>query len=293
MSNRAIPGATGITVAVNLSKMRRVGARPSLARYIAALWGRRQFIVFDARVRVQSANDNDRLGSLWLILTPVLNGLTYYFVFGILLGTSRGIENFLGYLVVGVFTFQMSSSAILLGARSLTNNRSVVQAFNFPRAALPLATNLRELLSNIPATIIMLLIIIVAAPLEEITWRWFLIIPAIGLQSLFNLGVGMLLAPLVLKVNDIANLLSFVMRIWMYGSAVFYSLDRFSAYPELVNILELNPLFVVIDIMRDSLLYSATPSLDSWAVLSSWALGTFVLGFVLFWWKEESYGRTD
>lgn len=293
MSNRATRETAGITVAVNLSRMRRVGARPTLARYIAALWGRRQFIMFDARARVQSANDNDRLGSLWLILTPVLNGLTYYFMFGILLGTSRGIENFVGYLVIGVFTFQMSRASIMQGARSLTSNSKVIQAFNFPRAALPLAANLRELLSSIPATITMLLIIIIAAPVEEITWRWLLIFPVIGLQFLFNLGVGLILAPLVLKVNDIGNLLSFVLRLWMYGSAVFYSLDRFAAYPNLVSALEYNPLFMVIDILRDSLLYSTTPSWDTWAVLSLWAFGTLIVGFVLFWRKEESYGRTD
>ena len=293
MSDRSTKDAAGITVAVNLSRMRRVGARPSLARYIAALWGRRQFIMFDARARVQSANDNDRLGSLWLILTPILNGMTYYFMFGVLLGTSRGIENFLGYLVIGVFTFQMSRASITQGASSLTGNRKVIQAFNFPRAALPLAGNLRELLSSIPATITMLLIIIVAAPVEEITWRWFLIIPAIGLQFLFNLGVGLIVAPLVLKVNDIGNLLSFVLRLWMYGSAVFYSLDRFAAYPQLVRVLEMNPLFIVINILRDSLLYSTTPSWESWTVLSSWALGTLIIGFLFFWRKEESYGRTD
>lgn len=293
MSSRAKQETAGITVAVNLSKMRRVGARPPLGQYIAALYGRRQFIMFDARARVQSANDNDRLGSLWLILTPILNGMTYYFMFGVLLGTSRGIENFLGYLVIGVFTFQMSRSSISQGARSLASNRKVIQAFNFPRAALPLAANLRELLSSIPATITMLLIIIVAAPVEEISWRWLLIIPAIGLQFVFNLGVGMILAPLVLKVNDIGNLLSFVLRLWMYGSAVFYSLDRFAAYPELVSVLELNPLFIVIDILRDSLLYSTTPSWNSWAVLSTWAFGTLVIGFVSFWRKEESYGRID
>lgn len=293
MIDEVTQGPAGITVAVNLSRMRRVGARLSLSRYIAALWGRRQFIMFDARARVQSANDNDRLGSLWLILTPILNGMTYFFMFGILLGTSRGIENFLGYLVIGVFTFQMSSSSISQGARSITANQKVIQAFNFPRAALPLAVNLRVLLSSIPATIAMLLIIIVAAPIEEITWRWLLILPAILLQFLFNLGMGLIFAPLVFKVNDIGNLLSFVLRFWMYGSAVFYSLDRFAAYPLLVAILELNPLYLVIDIMRDSLLYSITPSLQSWSVLTLWAVGALSVGFVLFWRKEESYGRAD
>nr|WP_245192500.1 ABC transporter permease [Arthrobacter pigmenti] len=273
--------------------MRRIGAKPSFPDYLVQLWDRRQFIFFDAQSRVQSANDKDRLGSLWLILTPILNGLTYFFIFGILLGTSRGIENFIGYLVIGIFTFQISAGAVVQGSKSLVSNSSMIQAFNFPRAALPIAVNIRQLLASIPSTIVMLLIIIVAAPVEEITWRWLLVVPAIVLQHLFNLGIGMLLAPAVLKVNDIGNLLSFFMRLWMYGSAVFYSFDRLSGYPFLVSVLEANPLFCVIDIIRDSVLYNTTPSFQTWAVLALWAFAAIAAGFVLFWRQEESYGRVD
>ena len=90
---------------------------------------------------------------------------------------------------------------------------------------------MRELLSNIPVTIVMLLFVIFTAPAEEITWRWFLIIPAILLQFLFNLGIGMLLAPLLLKIPDLSHLLSFVIRFLMYASAVFFAEDRFGKYP--------------------------------------------------------------
>ncbi|NKX55365.1 ABC transporter permease [Arthrobacter mobilis] len=282
-----------ITVPVSLKKLRRIGARPGFTDYLVQLWDRRQFIAFDAQARVQTANDKDKLGSLWLILTPLFNGLTYYFIFGMLLGTGRGIDNFVGYLVIGIFTFQFSASAILAGARSLVANESVIKAFTFPRAALPIAANLRELLSSVPSTIVMLLLVIVAAPVEEITWRWLLIIPVMLLQHLFNLGLSMLLAPFLYKVHDIGNLLSFVLRLWMYGSAVFYSFDRFNEYPPLVKILEANPLFCVIDIVRDSVLYAATPAWQSWATLAVWSLGLLAAGFFVFWRQEESYGRVS
>ena len=68
------------------------------------LWDRRSFIFFDARARVQSGHDNNHLGIAWLVLTPVLTGLSFYLIFGLLLGTSKGIENFIGYLIIGVFT---------------------------------------------------------------------------------------------------------------------------------------------------------------------------------------------
>lgn len=294
MSLATMPAAEGIARATPVQRRRRlqrVGARPGFADYLHRLWAYRRFIAYDAKSRVMSGNRRDRLGSIWLILNPVLNGLTYYLIFGLLLKTGGGIENFIGYLVIGVFLFQFSSRAITNGARSVQQNRSVIQAFSFPRASLPIAVNLRELLANIPVFIVMMLIVLLAPPTEAITWKWVLIIPALTLQWVFNLGVGLILARVISKVNDVVHLLSFALRAWMYASAVFYSYERFIDHPALLRIVELNPLFNVLDIVRDCLLYAQLPSWQSWAVLSCWAVGTLAVGTVFFWRAEETYGR--
>lgn len=280
-----------VSVPVNLVRLTKVGQRPDFLDYLVQLWDRRSFIFFDARARVQSGNDKNHLGSAWLVLTPLLNGLSFYLIFGLFLGTSKGIDNFIGYLIIGVFTFSMSTRSILGGAKSLTGNTSMIRAFQFPRASLPIAVNVRELLSNIPVTIVMLLFVIFTSPAEEITWRWLLIIPAIALQFLFNLGIGMLLAPVLLKIPDLSHLLSFIIRFLMYVSAVFFAEERFGKYPVVRTIMDFNPIYQVIKIIRDSVLYDTTPSWRAWGVLGLWALGSVGAGLFVFWRGEESYGR--
>lgn len=291
MSIKERAKAPTVSVPVNLVRLSKVGQRPDLLDYLVQLWDRRSFIIFDARARIQSGHEKTNLGTAWLVLTPVLSGLSFYLIFGLLLDTSKGIPNFVGYLIIGVFTFQMTTRSILGGAKSLTSNTSMIRAFQFPRASLPIALNVRELLSNIPVTIVMLLFVIFAGPAEEISWRWLLIIPAILLQFLFNLGIGMLLAPIILKVPDFSMLLSFALRLVMYASAVFFSEHRFDDYPVLRTIMDCNPVFQVIKIIRDSVLYDTTPSWRSWAVLGVWALGSIAAGLFIFWRGEESYGR--
>lgn len=280
-----------VSVPVNLVRLTKVGQRPDFLDYLVQLWDRRSFIFFDARSRVQSGNDKTHLGTAWLVLTPVLNGLSFYLIFGVLLGTGKGIDNFIGYVLIGTFTFQMSTRSILGGAKSLTSNTSMIRAFQFPRASLPIAVNVRELLSNIPVTIVMLLFVIFTAPAEEITWRWLLIVPAILLQFLFNLGIGMLLAPVLLKIPDLSHLLNFVVRFLMYVSAVFFAESRFGKYPVMRTIMDFNPIFQVIKIIRDSVLYDTTPAWRAWEVLALWALGSVAAGLFVFWRGEESYGR--
>ncbi|WP_427130785.1 ABC transporter permease [Pseudarthrobacter sp. S9] len=278
-------------LSVDMRRLTRVGSRPGFLDYLVRLWDFRQFIFYDARARVQSGTRRDRLGSAWLLLNPIFNGLTYYLIFGLLLKTSKGIENFVGYLVVGIFIFQFSSGAITAGARSIRSNKSVVQAFNFPRAALPIGANVRELLAAVPLILAMLLIVVVLPPSEKITWLWILLVPAILLQSLFNLGIGLILARMISRVHDITHLIPFAMRAWMYVSAIFYTYDRFVTQPQILAAIKLNPLFNVIDIVRDCVLYARVPQWQSWAILAAWALGALAVGLVYFWKGEESYGR--
>ncbi|MCQ2000395.1 ABC transporter permease [Arthrobacter zhaoxinii] len=282
-----------VTVAVDLRKVSRVGAKPPLLDYLVSLWNYRHFMLYDARARVQTGNSRDRLGSAWLLLDPLLNGLGYFAIFGLLLNAGRGVENFIGYLIIGIFLFQMSSRSIVNGARVIRTNQNVIQAFNFPRATLAVAVNIRELLANIPVLIMMFLLVIFLAPVEEITWRWVLVIPAVLLQVLFNLGAGLVLAPVVAKFNDLVHIISFGMRFWMFTSCVMFSIERYNSVPWLKSAVEANPLYLLLTIVRESVLYAQTPVWQSWAGLSAWALGALVLGIVVFWKREESYAGNN
>ncbi|MHA7276364.1 ABC transporter permease [Arthrobacter sp. Hz1] len=282
-----------VPTSVDLRPLTRVGAKPPFFDYLVALWDYRHFVFFDAKASVQTGNTKDRLGSFWLILNPVLNGLTFYLIFGVLLQASRGMENFIGYLIIGVFLFQMSSRAISTGARAIPSNLKVIQAFNFPRATLLLSVNIRELLTSVPVVITMLVLVLLLEPTEDITWLWLLIIPALLLQTVFNLGIGLLLARAVSKVNDLANFVGFAMRLWMYASCVMFSIELFDPYPAVRPFIELNPLYQVLTIVRQAVLYSEVPSWESWAILGAWALGALAVGMIYFWFAEETYGRDE
>ncbi|UPO78657.1 ABC transporter permease [Arthrobacter sp. Helios] len=280
-------------LSVDLKPLARVGAKPQFFDYLISTWNYRHFVLYDSRARVQSGNRQDRLGSAWLLLNPLLNGLGYFLIFGVLLGASRGIENFIGYLVIGVFLFQISTRSIVNGSKVIRTNQNVIQAFNFPRATLVLSVNVREFIANIPVLLAMLLLISLIPPVEEITWRWLLLVPALALQLIFNLGVGFLLAPLVARFNDLVHVISFLMRFWLFASCVMFSIDRYSSWPLIKSAVELNPLYLLLSIVRSSLLYAETPPWQSWAALAAWAFGALAMGIICFWRGEETYGRND
>ncbi|WP_237709061.1 ABC transporter permease [Citricoccus sp. CH26A] len=270
-----------------------MGARPHLFRYIGQLFTYRHFVLFDARARVAGSSTNDSLGRLWMVLNPILNGATYFLVFGILLGTGRGIENFIGYLIIGVFMFRYTTSAVTSGSKSIVGNRAVIRAFSFPRATLPIAVNVRELLSNVPTFVMMFILILMIPPAEDISWTWLLFFPVLALQFIMNLGLSLFLARMVARWNDVTHLIAFGTRAWLYISAVFFSVERFEDTPLLIGLMHANPMFCVLDITRDALLYGGVGDPGRWLVLGGWALGSLVIGGIVFWQAEETYGRAQ
>lgn len=292
------PSPTGsepsvVPTSVDLRGLTRVGAKLPFLDYLIAIWDFRHFAFYDARANVQTSTSSDKLGSIWLVLNPVLNGLTYLLIFGVLLQVSRGVENYIGFLIIGVFLFQMSSRAITTGARAIRANLKVVQAFDFPRASLLLAINLRELIGSVPVFLAMFILILLAPPAEVITPLWLLLPPALVLQIVFNLGVGLILARLVAKTNDLANFIPFVLRLLMYGSCVIFPISLFDPFPLLRSVIEINPLYQLLTIVREAVLYAQYPAWQSWAILAVWALGALAVGLVFFWHGEEEYGRDE
>jgi teichoic acid transport system permease protein len=225
------------------------------------------------------------------VLNPLVDGAVYFLVFGVLMKGGRGIDNFIGYLLIGVFLFQFTTQSINGGARSVQSGKNLIRAFTFPRAALPISVVLRNLLNLGPTLVTLAALIYFIPPAEEYTWRIALVAGALALQVMFTTGLSLLVARWAAALPDITNLIGMVMRVWLYASAVFFSFDTLVKDPDLRMWLEVNPMFIVLDIVRDCVLYATTPDPMRWVWLGGWAVGMLLIGFVTFWRAEESYGR--
>ncbi|MEU8754059.1 ABC transporter permease [Streptomyces chartreusis] len=273
------------------------GARPSLPQYVRQLWARRHFIGAFATAKLTAQYSQAKLGQVWQVMTPLLNAAVYYFIFGMLLGTSHGVPDYIPFLVTGVFVWTFTQSSIMAGTRAISGNLGLVRALHFPRAALPISfalQQLQQLLFSMAALFVILLCF--GIPLAA---SWLLVLPALFLQFTFNAGVAMVMARMGAKTPDIAQLMPFVLRTWMYASGVMFSISHVTGshkgLPSWVpELLQANPAAVYIDLMRFALIDSFHASQlppHVWAIATGWALLAGVGGFIYFWKAEETYGR--
>lgn len=280
----------GEYVTVHLDQLRPVYGRPPFVEYWLRVWQRRQFVLADARGRVVSSTQGFLLGTAWLVLKPIFDAMAYLVIFGFVLKMSRGIDNFLGYLLIGIFLFGFTTRTISAGANALHAGRNLIKGFSFPKAVLPVAVVVRECLNLVP-TLVVLVVLVVAIPPHAtpgVTWVAF---PAVlALQILFTAGVSLLAARATAHMKDLTHVIAVVTRFWFYGSGVFFNFENFGPPAWVMTIIELNPMFQVLDMSRDLLLYATWPSGVSWAILGGWTLVALVWGMVAFWRGEESYG---
>ena len=246
----------------------------------------------------------------------------------------------------------------MAGVRSISGNIGLVRALHFPRASLPVSFSLQQLQQLLYSMIVLFAVAVGFGSYPSLSW--LLILPALALQFLFNTGLALVMARLGSKTPDLAQLMPFVMRTWMYASGVMFSIPvMLKDKPAwIADVLQYNPAAVYMDLIRFALIFarmgSKTPDLAQlmpfvlrtwmygsgvmfsipvmlegkpawiadvlqynpaaiymdlvrfalidgygsenlpqhvWAVGLAWALVVGVVGFVYFWKAEERYGR--
>jgi teichoic acid transport system permease protein len=314
---------------------RRYGLRPSALRptvssYLGQLWQRRHFIIAFATARNIALYTEAKLGQLWQVLTPLLNAGVYFLIFGELLHINRGIPNYLGFVVTGVFVFNFTQRSFISTSTVMTENLDLIRALQFPRAALPLGYVVIEMQQMALSMVVLIPILLLTG--EPLTWYWLLAIPALVLQTLFNVGCGLACARLGAHVNDFSQLLPFLMRTWLYVSGVIFSISTLDLNGLGKSLLQVNPAALYITLIRNALLttqrqsapgskpysnalctvwqtlgqkkgaptrylydsaycHSAINPAHLWYYAAGWAVLALVVGFFFFWRAETGYGR--
>jgi len=267
------------------------GARPSFPHYIADLWARRHFIVSYTKASNAATYSRSLLGQFWQVLTPLLNAFVYYIIFGILLRTSRGVHNYICFLIIGVFVFHFMTHAMNMASKAVQSNLNLIRTLRFPRASLPLGTTTQCVQQFLISVVVLIPVALFTG--EYPTKKWLLILPSVVLCTVFTLGLSLIVARIGARIPDTTQILPFILRTWLFFSGVFYNVDKVAnRHGEFVRlVMHLNPGAVYIDLMRSSMLHLHPYYKWDWIAGVAWAVVAISFGLVYFWHAEEDYGR--
>ncbi len=227
--------------------------RPGVSTRPAALWQRRRAVRLlvgrDLRVRYASS----ALGYLWSVLEPLLLAGIYWFVFTQVFTRSVGEEPYIVFLLAGLLPWTWFNGAVTDAARALHTEAKLVRSTNVPREVWVVRVVLSkgvEFLLSLP--VLFGFALAFRAPLD---WHLVLLLPGAVLMAALVLGVGLLLAPLVVLVRDLERVVRIALRLGFYATPVIFAVSDVPG--RLSTLFALNPLAGVIELNRAG--FSAGP----------------------------------
>lgn len=227
-------------------------AAPSVGTYLRDVWRRREFAVVVPAQDLRAQNMDTALGQLWHLVNPALLVGVYFLVFGVLLDTRRGVDNFLGFLIVGVVLFHLFQRVVQDAAVCIVRNLGLVRSIQFPRILLPLATVNGQSLAFVPALGVALLTLLITG--ERPGFRWLLLAAVLVAMYAFNLGAALVVARVGASVRDLQRLLPHLLRLLFYASGVIFSVEAFVTSEAWRRAFAINPVYDLITCARWCLL---------------------------------------
>jgi teichoic acid transport system permease protein len=252
--------------------------------YLQELWRRREFAMALGLGNLRARNASTSLGLLWWVLNPLLLGGVYFLVFGIFFGGRRP-DDFLVYLLSGMFPFHFTSQSMTGGANSIIQNAKLLANLRFPRLILPIST-LIEALVGFLASLVVLFGVVLASGIildrDYFTFRLAYLPLIIAIHLVFNLGLGSITARLAVPFRDINNLLPYINRIWLYVTPIIWPLSFIaSADPWIKSLIRLNPMYDIVGLYRSAFLGDLLV-LDQVIGAILWAVGMGIVGVAVF-----------
>lgn len=221
------------------------------------------------------------LGMGWSLISPLLNLLIMYLVFGQLLGAN--VEHYVIFLFAGQLVFSYFADATSLGMASLVTNADIFSRVNVPKYLFLFSQNVSSLI-NFFITLIVFFIF-VAADGIAFNWKFVMLIFPISCLLIFNIGMGLILSALFVFFRDMQYLWGIATQLIMWMSAIFYPIDSFSQFGRYLFLL--NPLYLFIRYFRKIVIDSVIPVPQFHFLMIADALIALGLGI----WMYRRYNR--
>lgn len=273
---------------IDLERLHPPGFHGSVGAYLGQVWDRRQYLWHVPRSELRGQQSNTVLGNLWHLLNPVLSIAVYYVIFGLVLRTDRGVDNFIVFLSVGVFLFQFTQRSTVEGSKSLVRNRGLMRTLSFPRALLPLSAVITQAMMAAPTLLVIWAVAAMTG--ERPSPSWLLLPLVVAWQTLLNIGLACIAARANHAFGDVQNLLPYLFRLLFYGSGVLFLVDAYlTSHPQARWIFYVNPLYGFIEMGRWTVLGTSVRPVVV-ATTAAWSAIALVGGFAWFRRQETSYG---
>jgi ABC-type polysaccharide/polyol phosphate export permease len=233
----------------------------------------RNLIAKDFRVRYR----NMSLGIFWSLLNPLVMMGVMWFVFTKIFQNNE-IQNFPAFVLCGMVPYNFFTLAWVTGTTSILDNASLIKRVAVPRAVIPIATVLGNVVHLGIQIALLLTVVLMAGKRPSLQWLWLIFVWTCAI--VFVCGLSLIFAALNIYIRDIRYVVESTNVVLFWLVPIFYEFKKIA--PQYREIYLYNPIAALVLALRSILLDGVSPpsSLLYKLVLSS--IGMLVLGLFVF-----------
>jgi lipopolysaccharide transport system permease protein len=239
----------------------------SLPAHVRELIAHRELLWFIAQREVKVRYKQTLLGAAWAILQPFALMLVFTLFFSAFagFGSGDGVPYPL-FSYVALLPWTFFSTALSFAIPSLVTNAHIITRIYFPREIIPIASVLAALVDFGIAAL--LFVVMLAVFRVGLAWPVVYVLPIFIVQITFTVGICLLLSAFTVLYRDARFTLPLLIQVWMFATPILYPI---SVVPSSIQPLYLavNPMAVVIDSYRRTILHGEPPDFAALALAAS------------------------
>jgi len=254
-----------------------------MTTYLQNLYRYKDLFVELVKKDVKIKYKDSLLGLFWSMLNPVLMMIVLCVVFMALFKSQ--VPNFPVYVLIGRIIYQFYSEATNFAMDSIYANGQLIKKVYVPKYFFPLS----RVCSSFITTMVGLIPLVILMAMTGMTFHWVNLLFVIPLFYLLviSAGIGLLLSALNVFFRDLKHLYSVMLLIIMYMTPIFYPA---SIIPErYAPLFILNPLFTIVEMFRDIVMYGVMPSATDHLILIAYMVVYPVVGLCVFYKTQDKF----
>ena len=195
------------------------------------LWAYRDLCSLFVKRNIITQYKQTILGPAWFVIQPALTVIMYMIVFGGIAGIpTDGVPRPLFYLA-GTSMWNYFSECLTKTSNTFVTNSGIFGKVYFPRLVMPVSdviSNLLRLGIQFGFFAIVYIVYELVDPTCHAHLTWFaLMLPLlIVMMAGLALGFGTIISSMTTKYRDLQVLFSFLVSLWMYATAIVYTLSQ-------------------------------------------------------------------
>lgn len=247
---------------------------------VGLLWKHRRALWGITLNQVKARYAGSWLGKVWLVLAPLLFLASYAFVFIAILQVKVGFMTSAEYVLLifcGLVPWLGFAEALSTGTSSVVAHRHLIKNTLFPIALIPIQAILAASVTQVVGFLILILLLGLSGKLGVV--GLFSLVPFI-LQLFFTMGLIWLLSSLNVLIRDISQIVPTLIVLLMLISPIGYTEELIPQ--NLKFFMYFNPLYYLITLYRDPLIFNRLPSLEHLLIFGIITTAIFGLGYYVF-----------